>query len=259
MPLAASPAGQAGGIIWFQYTNGLNTHAIHMHCAHFSPSPLGTDNDYAYDGSGPKAPSESGVLATFNAFAAIWQTFYDLEWSLILDRVFYNDGGQMRVLPDTPHTAAVVGTYTSSVDLPPMKRQYEYYSTVGNRCRLYLLQHPFDLVDTGRVVFGGSGGLDARDQVMTAYLSGSASGLVAPDGYPLKDRGEVTEWWAHEILPPVTDGGGGSLSTDCIVFPRGAQICNDATEHIKILMPSAEFDLDDTGITLPGGHRLESF
>jgi hypothetical protein len=51
---------------------------------------------------------------------------------------------------------------------------------------------------------------------------------------------------------------GGILTDDCLTFPHGATICNDAADVIQVNTPNGAYAMDTTGITLPGGHRLEA-
>lgn len=52
-------------------------------------------------------------------------------------------------------------------------------------------------------------------------------------------------------------GSGSTLATDCLSFPLGATLCNDTAGTVHLTTPDSAFAFDSTGMTLPGGHRVE--
>jgi hypothetical protein len=110
-----------------------------------------------------------------------------------------------------------------------------------------------------------SGGLDARDQALMAYLSGATGGgAVMPDGLRCFDVAKINFFWSQPLPTGGAESGGsavdgtGAVSVDCLTFPRGATLCNAADGIVQIAVPSGTFSFDSTGITLPGGGRIDA-
>jgi hypothetical protein len=63
--------------------------------------------------------------------------------------------------------------------------------------------------------------------------------------------------WRNVGAVSIGSGGTMLLSGDCVSFPNGALLCNPSPDLVTLDTPSGQHQWDDTGITLPGGHRLE--
>jgi hypothetical protein len=268
VPLPGPSGVCPGGLLALEYSNPTmgERHNLHLHLAWFDQDP-GTDNDRAYVGGGPVAPAESGVLATFAAIAALWAPYYEPDWSLHINELYLNSSGDLIVLPNTPIAAPVLGT--NATDPPGLPRVNRIFRLLGQRAArrdMWICQVPGVTYGVKLEVSGGSGGFDARDQAWMAYLAGaSGGGVVMPDGTYAHGVADVRAWWARRLEPvPVGsgeggggDGGGAMLSDGCLVLPLDAHICNPVANVVTLTTPGGSFAFDETGLTLPGGHRLE--
>lgn len=72
------------------------------------------------------------------------------------------------------------------------------------------------------------------------------------------------KWWEMETdtwhdIGSVESGvdDTGHLLSECLTLINGATLCNPSTDDVRLHTPTGHFGYDTTGITLPGGHRLE--
>lgn len=218
MTLLPTPPAAPGGLLFFEYSDASagERHELRMHVADFDPTPAGGDNDYLYTSGGPVVPTESGVLATAAALGALWAAYYPPSWTLALVGVFYNSGGVLTALPVTPTMVPVRGVAAEGeANGVVMRRSLILRSTANVRRRLYLVQVPGDVVDQTVEVTATEGGLDGRDRALLAYLSGAATGCVAPDGRRFQPEATVRVWWARRReLSAVTEGEGGTVTLE---------------------------------------------
>jgi len=256
LPLFPPPINEAGGLIECEYADPAvgERHAFKVHVCHFDPV------SFNYVGAGPKIPTvETNVAQTFAALAAVWAAYYPTSWTLRLVSCWYNSGGQLTRLPTAPVTTPVVGSngnpnaFGSSV-----RRIFHVESTIGRKRKFYVQQLLGVAIDTDVPVSGIAGGIDALDRAFMGYIASAGSGVCAPDGFPFAPVGSVRVWWSRPLEAAVMGGGGGTgLVGNCLTFPNLTVICNPSTDVVTLATPSGEFVFDATGITLPGGHRLE--
>lgn len=265
MPLPDPPAQGAGGVLEMEYANAAAGARVTLkwHLCHFDQVPSGADNDYAYTGTGPVVPTETSVLQTFAAIGALWAPYYRPSWELRLLGLHWALAEGEEALPETPVATPIVGTSTAPSDNPCVNRIFRLRSVQHVRRRHWLARMPDDVVDTETEVSPTGGGFDARDQAWMNYLAGNTGGaVVAPDGHRFEAVADLRRWWAKRLEPlPVGDGGGGGaggvLTTDCLTYPLGATLCNPSGDVVTLQTAAGHFVFDGTGITLPGGHRLE--
>lgn len=176
---------------------------LHLPIAPINPVPVGPANDYHYSGDGPKVPGDVGVLATFHGFAHVWAPYYDWTWLLSLAAVWYDDGSGSAQLPITPTAPTEGGTNPSPVLTdPPLKRGFTFYSALGARQIVRLLQVPINRANNRRMVTASAGGFDERDRALVAYLSGVETGLVCWDGQPYPPS--ATVWTRSQNVQQAT-------------------------------------------------------
>jgi hypothetical protein len=206
MPLPPPPSTEPGGVVHLEYTNFTagERHSLHIHLCHFNLSPVGATNDHAYIAGGPVTPSEGHVSDTYAALAALWAAYYDANWVLTCEQLYYNAGGTPTVLTPAPDFPTHVGATTpDDPEVPRFDRRFRLLGHKGAKRHLHLCQvagtvhqpDPFEVSTTG-------GGLDARDRALIAYFSGaSGGGAVTPDGtycFPVTD---MQVWWARSLKP----------------------------------------------------------
>lgn len=188
MVVGAPPAMAAGGLLLMEYADPAvgERHNLMTHLAHFEPLT------FAYTGTGPKAPSEPDVQATFAAFAVVWSAYYAASWTLRPVALYYSDGGSYTQVASLPPWAAVVGTAGSASLLgPSVQRVLHLRTLAGGKRRMHLHRMAGTLVDTNADISAMGGGLDGRDVALLAYLSSAATGAVGPDGFGFRPEGNV--------------------------------------------------------------------
>jgi hypothetical protein len=206
MPLGLPPPDEAGGVLQLEYSNPScgERHGFTMHLAHFDAL------SFAYLGTGPKAPSEADISVTYAALGALWATFYPADWTLRLISLLYNDAGDLIRLPVAPTLDPILGASGATAYVgPTVRRLYRVRSVLGRKRRVWIQQiEGVDMADA-EPLSATAGGVDGRDQALIAYLSGPASGVVAPDGYAFKDEAVLRVWSdrALELVPPPTGPG----------------------------------------------------
>jgi hypothetical protein len=192
-----------GGLLWLEYANivASERHQLFFHVAWFDQTPSGSNHDYLYTGAGPVAPSESGVLATFAALAALWAPYYSADWSLRIDSLSVFSPTGERPLPTTPLATPVAGTATgSTAGLLPTRRDFKLLGRQAARRTVHLPQVYGPVIGTTVAVGTGAGGFDSRDQAWMRYLSGqTGGGVVLQDGTYAFPDGDVSAWWARHL------------------------------------------------------------
>lgn len=91
--------------------------------------------------------------------------------------------------------------------------------------------------------------------VTTAALWVNISGGVSP--YPLLAYDVAAGAWLEVGAVTIGPGDTTVLSTACVTFPESAVLCNPSAGLVTLSTPAGEHQWDGTGITLPGGSRLE--
>lgn len=202
----APPAMAAGGLLLMEYADPAvaERHSLSMHLAHFDPTSL------AYTGTGPKAPAEAHIPATFAALGALWAAYYPGSWTLRVVALYYSDGGSFSQVATLPSWAPARGTAgAQSVPGPAVARIVHTRSLAGARRRVHLHQMAGTLIDTAAEVNATGGGLDARDVALLAYLSSPAAGAVGTDGFAFRPDGTVEAWTDKSLaLAPPGLGAG---------------------------------------------------
>jgi hypothetical protein len=205
MPSSPAPAGAPGGVLHLEYSNAsaAASHSLHLHICHFDPNAIGGTHDRAYSSDGLVTPSESYVSETFDAFAALWQAYYDSDWMLRCEGLYlWQAGGVVELLSPAPDFPVQVGTNTDDDPAwPRFDRRFRLLGQKGAVRHLHLSQVPgtqhralaFEVSAT-------SGGLDARDRALIAYLSGaSGGGIVTQDGTYCFGVTDMVVWWARSV------------------------------------------------------------
>lgn len=199
-----------GGLIEFHYGHPAlgPVYPIRLAVALFDPTPSGADGDYLYTGAGGYTPSETGLIATFRAIAALWAPYYDSAWSCALAAVYGNDGGVPQPALALPSAAPLAGS--SSTPVPgsgsAAKRSISIYSLYNARWRIWLRQQPVIGVGQTETCTVASGGFDTRDQAWYAYFASRNSGVVGRDGVQISQTGEVRGWWDTPPSPYLVSG-----------------------------------------------------
>lgn len=186
-------AATVGGIIECHYAHPQlgPVYPIKLGVATFDQTPSGPNGDYLYDGAGGYQPTETGVLATFAALAALWAPYYDASWTLWLAAVYANTGGLPQPALALPTAASVNGTGPAPTPgASTSKRSIALFSTLGARWRIWLRQLPVVGIGETVDVASNAGGIDARDPAWFAYFLAGGSGIVGRDGMPI-DRKSV--------------------------------------------------------------------
>jgi hypothetical protein len=250
----------SGGELVMSYTNGTDTHIVRVDVIPFGST------DFLYTGSPYKTSvTETGIADTFDRFGLVWQLYFDPTWTLTLESVWQRSGDTSSMLPGLPVTVPVTGAGPIlAIPKPTLRRIFTYKTAFGPYQRLWLSDIATNEIATAVNVSPTSGGFDSRDRAMMNYLSSPATAIVVFNGYPIEPLAKVR---IHFAIP---SGGGGATTTtggsfdghldvDCLTYPHLATICNTESGDVIISTPSGIFVFDATGITLPGGHRLESF
>lgn len=188
MVSGAPPAMAAGGLLLMEYADPVvgERHNLMTHLAHFEPLT------FSYTGTGPKAPSETNVEATFAALATLWAAYYPASWTLRPVALYFSDGGSFEEVAALPPWTPVIGTAgTASALGPAVQRILHARTLAGGKRRMHLHRMTGRLVDTIAEISALGGGLDARDVALLAYLSSAATGAVGPDGFGFKSDGSV--------------------------------------------------------------------
>jgi hypothetical protein len=126
----------AGGRLTFVYGHPSGEqHTVHMHVAQFDPAPITTSygtNDRAYLATGPVVPTETSILQTWQALAALWAPYYGPHWWLRLAEVKQIVDSAYVYLSDQPEPAEVLGTNSSDVDSGPrVNRKFRLLTPSG--------------------------------------------------------------------------------------------------------------------------------
>lgn len=265
MPFPPVPSSGPGGILVLEYqrTSTGDKHLLKLAVAQYDQTPSGPDNDHLYTGAGPVAPAENGVIATFHAIANLWKTYYTPDWAISVRELLWEQIGTRLVIPTVPTPSPVLGTAAEIPEAAYGQRIFTFGTNGGsmNR-RLHFKQMQCDeFVELNVDVGASTGGIDSRDPPVVAYASGATGGgFVGFDGFRFSSEALVKLIGDRD---PITAAGagavdaGGNLSTPCLTFlSHGAQICNPSPDLLTITSPNT-YDFDATGITLPGGGRLE--
>lgn len=206
MPLPPAPSSGPGGILHLEYTNFTagERHSLHIHLCHFDPDAAGPMNDHAYIAGGPVMPAEGHISETYAALAALWAAYYDADWVLTCEQLYYNAAGTPTVLTPAPDFPTHVGaTAPADPEVPRFDRRFRLLGQKGAVRHLHLCQVPgsvhrpvpFEVSST-------SGGIDAHDQALIAYFSGtSGGGAVTPDGTYCFAVTDMQVWWARSLRP----------------------------------------------------------
>jgi hypothetical protein len=206
----AELAPTVGGVLYFEYTQGIDPppHPIHLAVAPFDPTPTDPDGDYLYTASGPTSPTETGIVATAAAIAALWAPHYGDSWFIQLVAVYQNVEGMCQLLPTPRAAPQVQGTDGSDHDQGIRFRRALHLYTPGStrsEWTIYLQQ----IADTryGKTVevSPSSGGFDARDQAWYAYLGSLATGVVGRNGLRFQPGGTVRQWADLSLPDPGFD------------------------------------------------------
>lgn len=195
----------AGGLIVLRYwySDPELSHPIHLAVAPFDRTPVGPDGDYRYTGTGLTTPTEPGLLATSSAVQALWTPYYNSDWYIQLDEVWWNNDGMCELLPLPRGTPPVQGTRErTTANYSVLRRMLKLYEDRerSHDWTIYLQQIFDDRYGKTLEVSPTGGGYDERDRAVYAYLSGPDTGVVGRNGKAIRPGGTVRQW-ADAPLP----------------------------------------------------------
>jgi hypothetical protein len=173
MAIPLPPADAAGGIMVIKYTSPSATHRLRLHTLAFG-------NDAAGLYTVPPAGGEAGIVATFNAFAAVFKRLYNNTWLISLDQTFKVVAGVVTEVFTVAPPAGVVGTNATAGTSPHETFiSWNFHTVNGNKMRYFALSTTGWAFQAPYTVLAG----DATDTGATAVLvTGATSGVLARDG-----------------------------------------------------------------------------
>lgn len=200
-----APPDQAGGFMVIGYRNGTDTHHMRVHVLPFSTSnfiigggtpSVGTDDgnhDYAYTPDRP-AGMEAGIADTFQAFVNAIKPGFSNTWTFTLDALYQVVNGQANEVFPVPNVTPIAGASANGSATGQLRAHevvWNFKTAKGNRARLiHIAKDSSVALGVPVTVSANSGG--TNDQKMVAYLSGSATGVVAHDGQKFQSSAHVT-------------------------------------------------------------------